>query len=155
MKRPKNHADLIRTEISILSLFDTETHEERVLSARCVSHNNISHRKSLFEKRMTEFIEQNYTIAYMAYLCNMSVTAFKKRFAEYYKLPPHRWFVKQHLHRAAELLLSEDLSIKEVCHRCHFGNYSHFIECFRREYGVTPKQYQTKYKSPHISPICK
>ena len=145
MKNPNTHADLIRTEISILSLFDRETQTERVLSARCISRNNISHRKSQFEQRMTEFIEQNYTIAYMAYLCNMSVTAFKKRFAEYYKLPPHRWFVKQHLHRAAELLLSEDLSIKEVSHRCHFGSQSQFTSRFKGEYGVTPKRYQKRY----------
>ena len=151
MKNPNTHADLIRTEISILSLFDTETHQERVLSARCISRCNISHRKSQFEKRMTEFIEQNYTIAYMAYLCNMSVTAFKKRFSEYYELPPHRWFVKQHLHKAAELLLLEDLSIKEVCHRCHFGNQSQFTNRFKREYGVTPKQYQERYKSQPIN----
>ena len=151
MKNPNTHADLIRTEISILSLFDTETHQERVLSARCISRCNISHCKSLFEQRMSEFIEQNYTVAYMAYLCNMSVTAFKKRFSEYYELPPHRWFVKQHLHKAAELLLSEDLSIKEVCHRCHFGNQSQFTNCFKREYGVTPKQYQERYKAQPIN----
>ena len=151
MKRPNTHEDLIRTEISILSLFDKETQTEQVLSARCINRCNISHRKSLFEQRMTEFIEQNYTIAYMAYLCNMSVTAFKKRFAEYYKLPPHRWFVKQHLHKAAELLLSEDLSIKEVCHKCHFANQSQFTNRFRREYGLTPKQYQKRYKARLIS----
>ncbi len=151
MKKPNTHKDLIRTEISILSLFDRETHQERVLSARCINRCNISHRKSLFEKRMTEFIEKNYTIEYMAELCNMSVTAFKKRFAEYYELPPHRWFVKQHLHRAAELLLSEDLSIKEVSHRCHFVNQSQFTNRFRREYGLTPKQYQERYKTRLIS----
>ena len=126
MKRPNFHEDLIRTDITVLSLLDPITRAERVLSARCVKRCNISHRKSLFERKMTEFIEKNYTIEYMAELCNMSVTAFKKRFAEYYRIPPHRWFVKQHLHKAAELLLSEDLSIKEVCHRCHFANYSHF-----------------------------
>ena len=151
MKKPNNHKDLIRTEISILSLFDKETQTERVLSARCINRCNISHHKSLFEKRMTEFIENNYTIEQMSELCNMSVTAFKKRFAEYYELPPHRWIVKQHLHRAAELLLSEDLSIKEVCHRSRFANYSHFMECFRREYGLTPKQYQDRYKARLIS----
>lgn len=145
MKKPNPREELFRTEISILSLFNKDTQTERILSARCVNRCNISHRKSLFEKRIAEFIEKNYTIEYMAELCNMSVTAFKKRFAEYYELPPHRWFVKQHLHRASELLLSEDLSIKEVCHRCHFANYSHFIECFRREYGLTPKQYREQY----------
>ena len=122
--------ELFSTEISILSLFNQDTQTERILSARCVNRCNISHRKSLFEKRMTEFIEQNYTIAYMAYLCNISVTAFKKKFSEYYELPPHRWFVKQHLHRAAELLLTDESSIKEVCHKCHFVNYSHFYRVF-------------------------
>ena len=147
MKKPNPREELFRTEISILSLFDQETQTEQVLSARCVNRCNISHHKSLFEKRITEFIEQNYTIEYMAELCNMSVTTFKKRFAEYYELPPHRWFVKQHLHKAAELLLSEDLSIKEVCHKCHFGNQTQFTNRFRREYGVTPKQYQDRYKA--------
>ncbi|MBQ7343100.1 MAG: transposase [Alistipes sp.] len=145
MKKPNNREELFRTEISILSLFDQTTRQERIVSARCVNRCNISHRKSLFEKRITEFIEKNYTISEMAKLCNMSVTAFKKRFAEYYELPPHRWFVKQHLHRAAELLLSEDLSIKEISHKCHFTNQSQFANRFRREYGLTPKQYQERY----------
>lgn len=151
MKRPNTREELFRTEISILSLFDQTTHQERIVSARCVSRCNISHRKSLFEKRITEFIEQNYTIEYMAELCNMSVTAFKRKFAEYYELPPHRWFVKQHLHKAAKQLLTDNLSIKEICHRCHFANYSHFIDCFRREYGLTPKQYQERYKTRYLS----
>lgn len=150
MKRPNTHTDLIRTDISILSLLDKETQTERVLSARCISRNNISHQKSLFEKQMDKFIENNYTIAYMAELCNMSVTAFKKRFAEYYELPPHRWFVKQHLHRAAELLLSDDLSIKEISHKCHFANQSQFTSRFRREYGLTPKQYREQYNTRTI-----
>ncbi len=86
MKNPKNHEELFRTEISILTLFDQTTHQELILSARCISRSNISHRKSIFEKRITEFIERNYTIEYMAYLCNMSVTDFKGKFAEYYGL---------------------------------------------------------------------
>ena len=146
MKKPKNHEDLIRTDITVLSLLDPITQAERVLSARCVKRCNISHRKSLFERRMTEFIEKNYTIEYMAELCNMSATAFKKRFAEYYRISPHRWFVKQRLTMAAEMFLAEDLSIKEVCHRCHFANYSHFTSRFKREFGLTPKQYIERHK---------
>ena len=100
MKKTKKLEDLIRTDITIISLFDKISHQERILSARCISRNNISHRKSLFEKRMNEFLEGNYTVDYMASRCNMSVTAFKKKFSEYYKSPPHRWIVKQHLHKS-------------------------------------------------------
>ncbi len=101
---------------------------------------------SLFEQKISEFVENNYTITEMAYHCNMSVTTFKKRFAEYYHTPPHHWQIKQHLLKAAELLLAGNLSIKEVCYKCNFHYSSHFISCFKREFGVTPKQYRNKYK---------
>ncbi|MBP3550530.1 MAG: AraC family transcriptional regulator [Alistipes sp.] len=45
----------------------------------------------------------------------------------------------------------EDLSIKEVCHRCHFGNQSQFTSRFKREYGVTPRQYCEQNKVRLIS----
>ena len=137
IKRPKTREDLIRTEITFLSLLNPITNEERILSAQCVSRCNISHKKSLFEKQIAKFAESNYTVSEMAVLCNMSVTTFKKKFAKYYELPPHRWLVKLHLHKAMELLLSRDLSIKEICHICHFENQSHFTKHFRHEYGLT------------------
>ena len=145
MKRPKTSEDLIRTEITFLSLLNPSTNEEYILSARCVSRCNISHKKSLFEKQIAKFAESNYTISEMAELCNMSVTTFKKKFAEYYELPPHRWLVKLHLHKAMELLLSGDLSIKEICHRCHFENQSHFTKHFKHEYKLTPTQYRKRF----------
>lgn len=147
MKRPKNHEELIRTEICILSLLNTATLTERILSVRCIKRCNISHQKSPFEERMTEFIDQSYTIEYMAGLCNMSLTAFKKKFVAYYQLPPHRWFVRQRLIKAVEMLLTEELSIKEVCYKCHFTDSSHFIKCFKREYGMTPTQYIEECKN--------
>ena len=147
MKRPNHHEELIRTDITILSLLDPTTQAERVLSARCVGRCNIGHCENLFEKRTAEFIEQNYTIGYMAELCNMSVTAFKKKFAEYYHLSPHRWLVKQRLIKATEMLLTEELLIKEVCYKCHFANSSHFIKCFKREFGMTPMQFREKWKN--------
>ncbi|MBE6181285.1 MAG: helix-turn-helix transcriptional regulator [Rikenellaceae bacterium] len=101
---------------------------------------------SLFEQKISEFVENNYTITEMAYHCNMSVTTFKKKFAEYYHTPPHYWQIKQHLLKASELLLSKDLSIKEICYKCNFHYLSHFISRFKREFGMTPKQYRNKYK---------
>ena len=94
---------------------------------------------------MDEFAESNYSISEMAERCNMSITAFKNKFAEYYELPPHRWLVKLHLHKAMELLLSEDLSIKEICHKCYFASYSHFTQLFKQEYGLTPTECRERY----------
>lgn len=147
----KNHTteqkELIRTDISILSLLDLKTQEEVVVSVRCVKRCNISHKKTLFEQQMVYFIENDSTISEMARNCNMSVTTFKKMFAEYYKIPPHQWRIKQRLIMAVETLLSEDLSIKEISNKCHFQNTSHLTNRFKREFGVTPTQYREMYRT--------
>lgn len=147
----KNHTtdqkELIRTEISILSLLDLTTQEEVVVSARCVKRCNISRKKSLFDQRIAYFIDNNCTISEMACYCNMSVTTFKKMFAEYYKIPPHQWRIKQRLIMAAETLLSENLSIKEISSKCHFQNTSHLTNRFKREFGITPTQYREMYRT--------
>lgn len=147
MKNPTTiKADLFRTEISILSLLNRVTNDEQILSARCLKRCNISHRKSLFEKKIDEYLVNNYSVSEMAALCNMSLTSFKKLFAKYYKLPPHRWQVKQQLKLVAEALMSEDLSVKEVSYRYNFQSESHFIKLFKREYGLTPKQFKNKFR---------
>ncbi len=46
------------------------------------------------------------------------------------------------LERAAFLLRSPMISVKEVSERLHFASESYFIDCFRQKYGVTPKVYQ-------------
>lgn len=147
MKCPTtNKANLFRTEISILSLLNPVTNDEQILSARCLKRCNISHRKNLFEKKIDEYLVNNYSVSEMAYLCNMSLTSFKKWFAKYYELPPHRWQVKQRLKLVAETLMSEDLSVKEVSRRYNFQNESHFIKLFKREHGLTPKQFKNRFR---------
>ena len=147
MKNPKtNRANLFRTEISILSLLNPITNDEQILSARCLKRCNISRRKSLFEKKIDEYLVSNYSVSEMADLCNMSLTSFKKRFAQYYELPPHRWQVKQRLKLTAEALMTEDLWVKEASCRYNFQNESHFIKLFKREYGLTPKQFKNRFR---------
>ena len=147
MKNPTTtKADLFRTEISILSLLNPVTNDEQILSVRCLKRCNISHCKSLFEKKIDEYLVNNYSVSEMANLCNMSLTSFKNKFAKYYELPPHHWQVKQRLKLVAEALISEDLSVKEASYRYNFQNESHFIKLFKREYGLTPKQFKNKFR---------
>ncbi|MBE6182130.1 MAG: helix-turn-helix transcriptional regulator [Rikenellaceae bacterium] len=137
--------ELSKTEIRIIPLLDSTDPEERE-EQRCMNRRNITLSKSLFEQHISEFVENNYTITEIAYHCKMSVTAFKKMFAEYYHTSPHHWKIKQHLLKAVEMLLSENLSIKEICYKSHFQNSSHFISRFKREFGITPKQYRKRYQ---------
>ena len=137
--------NLIRTEFSVISYQDPETAKEQILSVSCTSRHRLSRDHYPFAEVESMLIEGKYSVTEMASLCHMCETSFKKKFTAYYHESPHRWFIRQRLTFAAEALLTEDLSVKEIGHKYHFDNTSHFIRCFRLKYGLTPKQYREKY----------
>ena len=52
----------------------------------------------------------------------------------------------QRLERSRFLLESENsLSLHEISERLKFSSESYFIDCFRKKYGTTPKQYRLNY----------
>ena len=55
----------------------------------------------------------------------------------------YNYILKKRVIRASELLKSGMLS-GEVCSQCGFGDYSSFVRAFKKEFGLSPKQY---YKS--------
>ena len=95
-----------------------------------------------FKDFEAEFAHSKITIAEMAERCAMSPTAFKRKFAEYYGLSPHKWQLKQRLTRAADLLTTTDLLVKQICYECNFATPSHFIRSFKKEFGCTPERFR-------------
>lgn len=89
-----------------------------------------------------KFAHSKITIAEMAERCAMSPTAFKRKFAESYGMPPHKWQLKQRLTRAVDLLTTTDLLVKQICYECNFATPSHFIRSFKKEFGCTPEWFR-------------
>ncbi len=54
----------------------------------------------------------------------------------------HRFILYKRL-LTAKTLLREGKSVTHVCSECGFSDYSNFIRCFHKEFGVSPKRYAT------------
>lgn len=52
----------------------------------------------------------------------------------------HRYIQHKRL-AAAKACLGEGLSLTEVCAKCGFSNYSHFIRSFKEAFGISPKRF--------------
>lgn len=66
----------------------------------------------------------------------------KTGFKEIYSKPIHT-FLKDHKMNTAKGLIDErEFKINEVAEQVGYSNVSHFIEAFRKKYGLTPKQYE-------------
>lgn len=96
----------------------------------------------LIRQAATSHITSNITVQELAFLCNMSLSTFKRRFARLYGNSPNRWLLEKRMERAAEMLRKNNCKASEIFSDLGYENLSSFIQSFKQIYGVTPKQYQ-------------
>lgn len=91
---------------------------------------------------VTTHLEAAITVEELAFLSNMSLSTFKRRFARLYGTSPRKWLLGQKMERAAKLLRQDARPASEIYDQLGYENLSSFIQSFKQAYGLTPKQYQ-------------
>ena len=131
-------ADLPQESIRLLG-------EARVASGRDSEH------ASDFEKFVNKHIFSNLPLEELARMSDCSLSAFFEQFKRYFSDTPHRWFLKQRLIHAAQLLGATYKPVSKISTECGFPNTSHFINRFKKEYGMTPWKYRNEHNKPAIA----
>jgi AraC-like DNA-binding protein len=96
----------------------------------------------LIRQAATSHMNSSITIEELAFLCNMSLSSFKRKFARIYGNSPNRWFLEKRMERAATMLRQGKLKASEIYFELGYENLSSFIQSFKQVHGITPKQYQ-------------
>ncbi len=91
---------------------------------------------------VTAHIDSPVTVDELAFLCHMSLSTFKRRFAQLYGTSPSKWLLARRMEKAAALLRQKGCSVSELSGELGYENLSSFIQSFKQFHGVTPKQYQ-------------
>lgn len=84
----------------------------------------------------------NLTLQELSFLCNMSISTFKRKFKEQYKISPIKWFQQQRLEYAAYLLNVKRKRPIDIYLEIGFESLSSFTQAFKGKYQITPKQFQ-------------
>ena len=84
----------------------------------------------------------NLSIGELAFLCNMSVSTFKRRFASAFNDTPGNWFKQKRLEKANGLLQSGNVEPSDVFVGSGYKNLSHFSTAFKAKFGKSPRHYQ-------------
>lgn len=96
-------------------------------------------------QKFTRMMERNMfrksTLEELAFLCNMSVSTFKRTFKKHYGESPMRWFQHKRLEQAHHLLLVEKKTASEIYLEVGYESLSSFIQAYKVKYGHTPKQH--------------
>ena len=84
----------------------------------------------------------NLSVQELAFLCNMSISTFKREFEKNYQTSPIKWFNEKRLEHAAYILSNQSKRPIDIFGDIGYESLSSFIQSFKLQYGITPKQYQ-------------
>jgi AraC-like DNA-binding protein len=92
---------------------------------------------------MNENLEKNLSVCDIAEYCCLSTTGLKKVFTEYAGIGIHKFFLKLKIKKAATLLAG-GITTSEISHLLGFSSQGYFSEAFKRETGLSPKEYRKR-----------
>lgn len=140
LKSPSKFSDdfkQIKLEELLLYLLRTDPEKLQSLSVIVRDDEDMQFRK-VAESHITTPI----SVEEMAFLCNTSLSTFKRRFFKIYGTSPQKWLIQQKLKMAANLLKHPHERPGMVYEKVGYENQSSFILAFKNQYGMTPREYQ-------------
>lgn len=78
---------------------------------------------------------------------NLNSKYFSKKFKDEVGTNFHKYVLEKKVEKAKELLTSENLPYSKISNRLNFNSQSHFISVFKKEVGLTPKEYRDNQKT--------
>lgn len=94
------------------------------------------HFKSLVENNALS----NLSLIELAFLCNMSVSTFKRHFQKYYAMSPQKWFLAKRMENA-QSLLEQGSKPSQVFRKSGYHSFSNFSRAYKKYFGKTPAQF--------------
>lgn len=128
---------LLDVKFEEIMLYIIEIYGTDFLNALLTNSDTIS-------QKFTRTVESNQfnklTLKELAFLCNMSISTFKREFEKHYSESPMKWFQNKRLEHAYYLLNQAQKSSSEIYFEMGYDNLSSFVQAYKSKYGITPKQ---------------
>ncbi|WP_313101211.1 AraC family transcriptional regulator [Epilithonimonas sp.] len=99
----------------------------------------INERELSFKMVIEKNLYTSLNIDEVAFLCNMSLSTFKRKFLQLYQESPGKWFQLKRLNKAKKLLLNNQATPSEIYMDFGYDSLSNFSTAFKNEFGYSPK----------------
>ena len=103
-------------------------------------HSLVNEDTSPFKKVINQNIHSNLGLEEIAFLCNMSLSTFKRRFVKEYGCSPGRWFKEKRLLKVKELLSDGNITPSDIYLDFGYNNLSNFSVAFKKRFGINPSE---------------
>ena len=103
-------------------------------------HSLIVKETSPFKETVESKIHSNLKLEEIAFLCNMSLSTFKRHFINEYNVSPGKWLQDKRLQKAKEMLEKGDLKPSDIYLDVGYNNLSNFSIAFKNKFGFSPSE---------------
>jgi len=90
-------------------------------------------------------LEKGLIIDELAFLCNMSVSTFKRHFFEVFHTSPKKYFIQNRMEKAKKLLQMNKRT-SEIYFELGYSNLSSFSSEFKKHFGKSPRQFHAEFE---------
>jgi len=114
-----------------------------------LNHNKISSIDIQFLRKAFDLIHQNisdtsFNVEALNEKIGMSRSVLYKKIVSLAGEPPVEFIRRIRLNYAQELIEKRFGNLSEIALECGFNSPAYFSECFKKQFGITPSQYQQK-----------
>ncbi len=100
----------------------------------------IQEKNSSFREVVERHVYSNLKVEEIAFLCNMSLSTFKRYFKHEFKASPGKWLLDKRLEKAKILIEQRDVKASDVYLEIGYNNLSNFSTAFKNKFGISPKE---------------
>ncbi len=101
-------------------------------------HSLIVNESSSFKKIVESKVHSSLKLGEIAFLCNMSLSTFKRHFIREYNVSPGKWLQNKRLQKARETLEEGDLKPSDIYLDFGYNNLSNFSIAYKNKFGINP-----------------
>lgn len=103
------------------------------------------HSRSRSEVALSQVIQSNMysnlSLQELAFLCNMSLSTFKRTFISIFNQPPRKWLNHKKMTYAQKLICEHKVPLAEVYSQLGYSEYSSFSHAYKKHFGVSPREH--------------
>ncbi len=95
---------------------------------------------------INQHLDGDLSISHLASLVFMSKYHLMRKFKAYTGYTLHQYIVQKRL-MYAKALMAEGVRLTDVCQSAGFNDYSGFVRAFKKEFGISPREYMKVKKT--------
>ncbi len=123
----------------VLLYFSFQSEEE---TCPYLENETLAHQVRKAKELIIKNIAQPKKIAYYAQEVDLSEYQLKEGFKKIYGKTISQYILQYRMQKGKEEIEKQNQKVMQIAKNLGYENPSHFIDAFKREYGITPKQYE-------------